>query len=122
MILDSVDAGIGFMDNAMTVEDLRGAPVPEPVRIINNTLAGNHYALSDGANVVAIHNLFVDSAGHGVFNTGGNSVLAFNLFWNNAIDHESANLDAGSTIYADPMLGIDQELGDGSPAIDAGTS
>jgi hypothetical protein len=52
----------------------------------------------------------------------GDSIAAYNLFWNNGTDHQSSNVDLGTTLFTDPLLDAKHHLLPGSPAIDAGTA
>jgi hypothetical protein len=121
-IYDNVDAGIGMMDGGETVEDFRGASIPERINIFNNTFANNSHGISGGDNTVVLNNIFVGHSAIAVKKVDGNSELAYNLFFNNGTDNSGSNVDAGSSVYADPLLTADLELPAGSPAINAGTA
>ncbi|HSB15881.1 MAG TPA: right-handed parallel beta-helix repeat-containing protein [Bryobacteraceae bacterium] len=115
-------AGLGMMDNGVTVEDFRAASVTDPVHLFNNTFRNNPYAVTGGDNLVALNNIFLGSAGIGVKGVDGESIAAYNLFWGNGTDASSSNVDSASTVFADPLLAVDSRLRSGSPAIDAGTA
>ncbi len=116
------DAGLGLMDNGDSTEDFRAASIPEPIDVIGNTFIGNDHGLSGGDNLVAINNIFVNHINIAMKGVNGDSIAAYNLFWNSGIDTQDSNVDATNTIYADPLLDADRELQDGSPAVDAGTA
>ena len=119
---DNAFAGIGMMDGANTTEDFRAASIPEPIYIFNNTFVANDHGITGGDNTVVVNNLFVGHATLAVKNVDANSALAFNLFFNNASDNADSNVDAGSTLLADPLLDANLVPSPGSPAIDAGTA
>jgi hypothetical protein len=52
----------------------------------------------------------------------GDSIAAYNLFWNNGTDNQGSNVDSSTTLSADPLLDSEYHLQQGSPAIDAGTA
>jgi len=118
----SAMAGVGLMDKGDTMEDYRGASIPEPIHLFNNTLIGNDHGLTGGDNLIALNNLFVDSVNIGVKRVDGGSIAAYNLFWNNGSDYWRSNIDRGTSLFADPLLDAEHHLLPGSPAIDAGTA
>lgn len=120
LIKDNARVGIGLMDNAQSGEDYRAASLLERINVVNNTFSGNKYAITGGDNLVAVNNIFTGSTTLGTKNIDGNSIVAHNLFWNNAVDHSGSNLELASTIYANPLLKANFSLEDGSPAIDSG--
>jgi len=111
-----------LMDNGVSDEDYRGASIPERIYLFNNTFVDNPYALTGGDNLIALNNLFVGSSVLGLKNVDGDSVVAYNLFWNNAADQQSSNIDQATSQFADPLLYAKFILQLGSPAIDAGTA
>jgi parallel beta-helix repeat protein len=115
-------AGLGLMDNGETVEDYRAASIPERIHVFNNTFADNDHSLTGGDNLIALNNLFVDSATLAMKEVDGNSIAAYNLFWENGTDEQGSNLDLATTLLADPHLDSEFQLQPGSPAIDAGTA
>jgi hypothetical protein len=122
LIKDNVQVGLGLMDNGVTKEDFRGASIPERIYLFNNTFVDNNYGLTGGDNLIALNNIFVGSTHIGLKNVDGNSIAAYNLFWENGTDYENSNLDTASTIMEDPHLDANYRLMAGSPAIDAGTA
>lgn len=61
LIHDNGDAGIGLMDNAQTREDFRGAPLPDPILVANNTFDNNAWAVTGGANLTFVNNAVLNS-------------------------------------------------------------
>lgn len=113
-------AGLGLMDNGDSEQDFRAASIPERIHLINNTFLDNPYAVTGGDNLIALNNLFVNSSTLALKNVDGDSIVAYNLFWNNAVDSEGSNVDAETTLFASPELDAEYGLQLGSPAIDAG--
>jgi parallel beta-helix repeat protein len=122
LIQGNAMAGLGLMDNADSNEDFRAANIPERIALINNTFVGNPYGLCGGDNLVAVNNLFVNSTTLAMKNVDAGSVSAYNLFWNNVADSEGSNVDNSTSIFADPLLDVNIQLQQSSPAIDAGTT
>ncbi len=108
LIANSQRAGIGLMANANTVEDLSGADMAEAIRVFNNTFYGNNHGISGGDNLVAFNNIIVNSAGRGVWRVQGdpgeNSVVAYTLFYNNAVDVDQSTLGPGLISGQDPRF------------------
>jgi cysteine-rich repeat protein len=117
----NVMAGLGLMCNGNTIESFEGCPMPEAVRLVNNSFVGNDHGLSGGSDLVGVNNLFAGNGTLGAKNVAGASLLAQNLFHANGTDHAGSNVDAASTLLADPLLNT-LLLQDGSPAIDAGVA
>jgi hypothetical protein len=115
-------AALGMMADGNTVEDFSGAPLPEPVFLTNNTIVGNPYGVTGGANVTARNNIAVGATGIAFKNVGGNSSISHNLFWNNAVNSQASNVDGGTAVLADPLFDATYNLLPGSPAIEAGTN
>lgn len=113
-------AGLGIMDNGETKEDFRAASIPERIYLINNTFLGNSHAVSGGGNLIALNNIFLNSTTLALKNVDGNSIAAYNLFWNNATDSQGGNIDDSTSLFVDPLLDANAQLRPGSPAIDAG--
>ncbi len=78
-------AGIGLMDDAVTVEDYRCASPPEKIEIVGNTLCDNEYGLTAGGNVSASRNMFLRHT-RAAIKDGGSLRLSDNLFWGNGED------------------------------------
>jgi len=114
--------GLGLMDNGDTREDLRAASIPERIHLFNNTFVDNPHGVTGGDNLIALNNLFVNSTNIALKAVDGDSIAAYNLFWNNGTDNQGSNIDNSTTLYADPLLDNDYHLQQGSPAIDAGAA
>ena len=114
--------GLGLMDDGDTVEDFRAASIPERIHLFNNTFVDNPYGVTGGDNLIALNNLFVNSTNIALKEVDGDSIAAYNLFWNNGTDNQGSNVDNGTTLSADPLLDSEYHLQQGSPAIDAGTA
>ncbi len=144
LIADNRRAGIGFVHNGNTNEDYSGANTSEPVRVYNNTFYGNNYGISGGENLVAFNNIIADSTSRGAWRVqgppGSNSVIAYTLFWGNAVDTDQTTLGPGDILHQDPLFiappnpgpdgawgTVDDEFGglllqSNSPAIDKGVT
>ncbi|MCG3179652.1 MAG: hypothetical protein BIFFINMI_01993 [Phycisphaerae bacterium] len=122
VIRSSAKAAIAFMDNADTREDYRGAAVTDPAWIINNTLIGGQYGLVGGGNVVAINNVLAGFKHEAARRVGGRSILSHNLFFDNGVNWADSNIDAATTLTADPRLDAGGAPTAGSPCLGAGTS
>jgi len=81
LICNNAMAGIGLMDNGVTREDYRGAPVPEPIVLVNNTILGHRYGLTGGAGINSVNNIIVGSEFSGIRNLTGKAVLSHCLFF-----------------------------------------
>ncbi|HKQ59445.1 MAG TPA: right-handed parallel beta-helix repeat-containing protein [Candidatus Eisenbacteria bacterium] len=115
------DASIGCLEG-ITSENFSGAPIPERVYLINNTFHGTRYGFVGGANVIGLNNLFVDTQQSALRRVGGNSINAYDLFWDNETNYEDSNLDWPNLLYNNPDIGPGGALDEDSPAIDAGTA
>ena len=108
LIANSQKAGIGLIPNTSPLEDFSGADVVEPVRVFNNTFYGNNQGISGGDNLVAFNNIISNSQGHGLWRIqsppGGNSVVAYTLFFNNTLDFEESTLGPGIITGQDPLF------------------
>lgn len=125
LITNNDQVGLGLMDNGETNEDYRAASIPERINLINNTFSGNLYGVTGGDNLIALNNLFLDTVEIALKEVDGGetgSIAAYNLFWNNLVDHSGSNIDPNTTIYSNPMLDSSCMLMEGSPAIDSGTA
>jgi len=118
----NLEAGIGMMCCQDTSEDFQGASLPERVYVIGNTFVGHDHGITGGVNDIILNNLLVSTTHIALKNADGSSIAAHNLFWQNGTDWSSSNVDAPTTLQQDPLLGGNQELLSGSPAIDAGTA
>jgi hypothetical protein len=122
LIRDTRMAAVGCMDGGQSNENYKGAPIPDRIYLINNTLLNNHYGLTGGANLIALNNLFVGCRNAAAKNVAGKSVLAHNLFWKNGTDALNSNVIDASTLRKDPRLDADGRPQRDSPCIDAGVA
>lgn len=122
IIVNNAMAGIGLMDDGDTGEDFRGAPIPERIMVYNNTISGNPYGLTGGANLFAVNNIFTNSSQLAMKNVQSDSIAAYNLFWGNAVDYENSVIDPATTFSGDPLLDENYKPAPGSSAIDRGTA
>jgi hypothetical protein len=121
VIINNAMSGIGFMANANTRENYEGAPVPEAVAIVNNTIRGNQYGISGGANAHVINNIICDHQYAPLKNVAGRSVISHNLLWANGEKPIASSLNSGQIIEADPLLARDHRPANLSASVDAGT-
>ncbi|MEJ2353670.1 MAG: right-handed parallel beta-helix repeat-containing protein [Anaerolineales bacterium] len=121
LIKESAKVGLGLIDNGDTIEDFRGASIPERIHLFNNTFIDNDHGLTGGDNLIALNNIFAGSTTMALKNVDGGSIASYNLFWGNGIDYQNSNVDTATTIWEDPRLDGRYWLMPGSPAIDAGT-
>lgn len=122
VIVGNAMAGLGCMANGNTLEDFAGAPMAEEVRVIHNTFTGNPHAITGGEAMLVLNNIIAGSAQMGLEWAGGASLATSNDFWNNGADWASSNVDALTTLFADPLLTPSYALLPGSPCIDAGAA
>jgi cysteine-rich repeat protein len=115
-------AGIGVMCNGNTVENFEGCPMPEAVRLVNNTFVENDHGLTGGVDLIGVNNLFAANTTLGAKNVAGASLLAFSLFHGNGTSWTGSQVDEATTSFGDPLLAQGELLADGSAAIDAGTA
>lgn len=122
LIANSAMAGVGCMPDGNTTEDYTAHALPERVHLINNTIIGNEYGITGGANFVCINNIIANTAKTAMMKMAGDSIGAYNLFWGNGTDIEDSNVDKATTLFADPKLDSDHKLTEGSPCVDAGAA
>ena len=122
LIAENAMAGIGFMSDAVTLEDYRGAAIPESITIINNTICRNHYGMVGGGNARVLNNLFVENLHAPLKNVNGQSQLTHNLLWQNGGEPVNSNLGAGVLLRKDPQLDKNFRPIEASFCIDRGTT
>jgi hypothetical protein len=123
LIYDNGQAGLGLMDGGITNEDYRAASLLERIHVFNNTIIDHEIGVSGGDNMVVINNIIANSKTLGIKNIDGNSIVAYNLMWNNVINSIGSNIDPlHPIINANPLLDANYALLVGSPAINAGTA
>jgi hypothetical protein len=115
-------AGIGSMANGQTQENLAGAPMEEPVFVVNNTFERNRVGVTGGHNMLVLNNVFANSGEVALRHLRENSIAAYDLFWRNARDLEDVIRGPRCPQRGDPRLDGDGHLRGGSAAIDAGTA
>ena len=115
-------AGIGLMSDGETVEDFRGAAIPEPIAIINNTICRNQIGLVGGGQLQVLNNLFVENLEAPLKNVKGSVRLTHNLFWANGAEPEDSELDSGVVLKDDPRLDREYRFDSSSVCVDRGTT
>lgn len=120
LFLNNRKAAIGLNVGQDTNQSYTAAPMPEPLYIVNNTIAANEAGISGGANVVALNNIFSQQNLFDLKNVGGQSVIKYSFFNIGAKLQGSNNIDNSTTFNGNPLLNADYTLGSGSPAIDKG--
>jgi parallel beta-helix repeat protein len=115
-------AGLGLMDNGKSHEDFRAASIPERIYLINNTFIDNPYAVSGGDNLIALNNLFINCTTLALKNIDADSVVAYNLFWNNTENSQGTNIKPSTSLHSDPLLDENAQPKPNSAVIDAGVS
>ena len=73
LIVDNLMAGLGCMADGNTTEDYSGAPIPEPIYLINNTFSGNNHGITGGVNHFAFNNIVVNCVATAMKNVNGNA-------------------------------------------------
>jgi len=73
---------------------------------------------------MSVNNIFIETSHIALKNLVEDSIVAYNLLWNNTTDYAGSMLDPESPNISgqDPLLGEDYTLLPVSPAIDAGTA
>ncbi len=122
LIANNGMAGIGLMGDGNTVESYESAAIPEPIDIINNTIANNEYGVTGGANIVFFNNLLLKNRRIALKQLAGVSAGSHNLLWQNGADREGSDFTDVEPLQANPTLAADYHPLVGSPVIDAGTA
>jgi hypothetical protein len=120
LIYNNLMAGVACMDKGESKEDYRGAAIPEPIYILNNTISGHKYGISGGANLFALNNIIINSTTYGAFKVSARSVISHSLFYNNGSDTVKCNLTAQTNLFTDPKLSGEFVPETSSPSIDKG--
>ena len=125
-IIQTCKSGIGCMEGANTSEDMSGASLmDELVYLYNNTLLNNQTGATGGNSMIAINNIVADNTSGGFKRFGANSLIANNLFFNNA-NNDLIEINGTAEQYdnifsEDPLLDETTLIpGTNSPCIDAG--
>jgi hypothetical protein len=122
LIAENAMAGIGFMSDAITLEDYRGATIPEPILIINNTICRNDYGVTGGGNTRVVNNIISENLKAPLKNVNGSSMLTHNLLWNNGGEPRDSNLQSGLVLRRNPQLDERFRPSATSYCIDRGTA
>jgi hypothetical protein len=123
LITNNSMVGVGCMADGQTVEDYQGASIPEPIYLINNTISGNNYGITGGANLLAYNNIISASISTATKNVNGNSLISYSNFWNNGQNFDNCIKDDQSLVFSDPQFisSSDYHIQITSPCIRAGT-
>jgi len=92
----------------------------ESVRVIGNTICGHPIGVTGGANMLLMNNIISGNSQFGAKRVNTSSLISYNLFWGNGADYTNSNVDASTTLLADPHMEADYDLGWESPCVDAG--
>jgi len=120
VLADNAMVGLGCMNDGNTDEDFAGAPLVESVRVIGNTICGSPIGVTGGDNMLLMNNIIAGNTQFGVKRVNTSSLLSYNLFWGNGTNYTTSNVDASTTLVADPLMGVDHDLAWDSPCVDAG--
>ncbi len=113
-------AAIGCMGDGNTKENYEGADIPERIYVINNTIADCEYGVTGGDNLIALNNIIISVRKSALKKVDGESIVSYNLLWQNGTDIKQSNVDEASIFRKDPLLDEDFRPKHGSPCIDAG--
>ena len=117
----TLEVAVGCRDRRPNVPASLGVEMHEAVFVVHNTFVNNAFGVVGGDNVVAMNNLFVDTAEVALLRLEGESRVDRNGFWSNGLDEERVPRSRHLR-RAEPRIGDDFRLEAGSPAIDAGSS
>jgi len=123
LIKNNMMAGIGMMADGNTIENYEGASIPEPIYLINNTLDGNNYGITGGANLTSFNNIITNCTATAMKNVNGSSQISYSTLWNNGLNFDNCIIDSLSLVFSDPLFisNTDNHLEDSSPCINRGT-
>ena len=107
VIAKNAMAGIGLMSDGVTQEDYRGADIPEPIEVVNNTIVENEFGITGGDNLLAVNNVIAGNRQLGLKNVDAQSLASNNLLWNNGKDFDSESVRIEKAILKDPKLNAD---------------
>ena len=122
VIAQNAMSGIGLMSDGVTKEDYRGADIPEPIEVVNNTIVENEYGITGGDNLLAVNNVIAGNKQLGLKNVDGKSLASHNVLWNNGTDFDEGNVHAEHVVRKDPRLDANWRPQSDSPCIDAGVA
>ena len=123
LIVNNAMAGIGCMADRNTTENYEGAPIPEPIYLINNTISGNNHGVTGGINLIAFNNIIANNVATAMKNINGSSLVSYSALWNNGQNFDNCIIDNNSLVFSDPLfVGTgDYHIQDTSPCIRMGT-
>jgi len=120
LFINNAMAGLGVMDSANSVEDYRGADIPEEVIVMNNTFSGNNYGFTGGGNITFSQNIVMNSTEFGLANNNTDESMDYLVLFNNGSNSQNSNLGSVQILTQDPDLNDNWAPNPGSFAIDAG--
>ena len=103
IITGTVMAAVGCMSNGNTTENYEAASIPEPVNMVNNIFFNNNYGITGGDNMVVKNNIFANTTETALKQVDGQSLITYNIFWQNSIDFDGSSSGPGN-INADPLF------------------
>lgn len=113
-------AAIGCMADGNTRENYEAASIPEPIFVVNNTLADNYFGISGGDNMVVINNIILNTKRTALHGIDNRSVIQNNCLWNNETHHKNTNWNHLSNYIFDPGLDEDFYPAGENPALNKG--
>jgi hypothetical protein len=72
--------------------------------------------------MLVMNNIFVGAAQIGAKRVASSSLVTYNDFWGNGTNYTDSNVDAGTTLFQNPLLDVNYHLQAGSPCVDAGAA
>jgi len=122
LIINNAMVGIGCMADGITTENYEGASIIEPIYMISNTIVGNNYGITGGANLTAFNNIVSSSVVTAMKNVNGASLISYSAFWDNGQNFDNCIVDNQSLIFLNPLFISDSDyhIQDTSPCITAG--
>jgi hypothetical protein len=122
LIFNNAFAGLGCTGEGITRENYEGADVLEPIYFINNTMVGNNYGITGGDNLLALNNVIAGTKMTAMKKVNGNSLAAYNNFFENGLDFDRCNRIDSTIFYAAPLFDENYRLTRESPGVDAGVA
>ena len=120
VLANNKKVGLACMADGNTIENNLGAPLVEPVRVINNTICGNPVGVTGGDDMLLLNNIISGSTQFGAKRVTTSSLASYNDFYNSTTNYVNTNVDMGTTLWSNPRLDVDCTLLGGSPCVDAG--
>jgi hypothetical protein len=122
LVFNNAAAGLGCTGEDVTRENYEGADVREPIYLLNNTFVGNNYGITGGDNLLALNNVIASTKMTAMKKVDGQSLAAYNTFFDNGVDFDRSNRIDSTILYAAPLLDANYRLTRASPCIDAGAA